>query len=166
MWVQTPRHLHQRKPVCAHSLPSLLLHQVVMLCHKPCAGLLIWCCQNIPFSYIEPQRSHSAYFLCTIAITVKCDKYQNASPFLRGCITEERKEGQSWGFHQCKWGQGATPFSLLEGVFLSLTFLYGCTYYLSQPDNTSVSFDLFVSILHQSSQNCKTSFLNKYFLPS
>lgn len=157
-----------RANVCVLSLPSLLLHGV-MFYHRPCVGCFFWCCQNIPFSYTPCQKSHCVCFLCTIGITVKCDKYQNASSFLRGCITAERKEGQSviLRFSPVQIRARCKPFfSLLEGVFLSLTFSYGGTYCLSQPDNTSDTSNVFVSILHQSSQHCKPSFLSKYFSPS
>lgn len=96
-------------------------------------GLLSRCCQNIPFSYIPVQRSHSMCFLCTMAITVKCDNYQNASACLRGWMMKEGKgQWMIFSFHQCKWGQGTTLF-LLEGIFLSLGDSPAWRWVLPQP---------------------------------
>lgn len=131
-----------------------------MFCQEATCVLLTWYCQNIPFSDIPPQRSHCACFLCITAITVKCDKYQNASSFLRGCI---RSVSDLEVFTCANEGKVQPFFSLLEGVFLPLTFPYGGMCCFSQPDNAAVTFNLFVSVLHQSSQHCKPSFFSKYF---
>ena len=59
-------------------------------------GVFGRCCQNSPFYYMALQSGikNCMSFLCTMAITVTCDNYQNASACLMGWYTAETKDLQ------------------------------------------------------------------------
>ena len=135
-------------------------------------GVFGRCCQNSPFYYMALQSGikNCMSFLCTMAITVTCDNYQNASACLMGWYTAETKDLQfspvqmrasrkplsvsryfsfsGWLLHRGEYGLSCLGVSWEHSCHLQSLCKYPCLFWFSRhaADGLTVGLDDLISL--------------------